>query len=69
MDSHRLHGDFSPEARYDGVRQPLCFAHRVTANGLIISTCSACLKMLASPNPSQLRMAEAVHICVKHCGD
>ena len=76
MDSHRLRGDFSPEALNVGVRgrnltqaQPSCFDHQFTANSLIISTCSVCRETIASPNPSQLRMAESVHIRVKHYGN
>ena len=65
MNSHQLRGDFFPKELNDGVHgsnlpqaHPSCFDYQVAANGLIISTCSACLKIFASPNPSQLRMAE-----------
>ena len=42
---------------------PRKFAHEVTPNGLIMSTCLICQRSFASATPSDLRVAEAAHKC------
>ena len=39
------------------------FVHELTSNGLIISTCSICQKMFASPKHAHLAMVEDSHNC------
>ncbi len=38
------------------------FVHKSLANGIIVSTCSLCLKTIGSPTPVSLRMAEENHL-------
>ena len=40
------------------------FVHELISNGLIISTCSICQKIFASPKPAHLTMVEASHKCI-----
>jgi hypothetical protein len=40
------------------------FVHEVISNGLVISTCSICQKVFASPKPTPLKMAEDSHKCI-----
>jgi len=42
---------------------PLAFVHHHRPNGLIISTCSSCQKIIASPDVPHLKLAEQVHRC------
>jgi hypothetical protein len=47
----------------DGTLPRAGFTHKVLANGLIVSRCSFCSALIASPTPSSLRTAEENHAC------
>ena len=42
---------------------PPAFVHRYSPNGLIISTCLSCQKIIASPGIPHLNLAEKSHTC------
>lgn len=42
----------------------LNFSHTTLPNGLTISTCLTCRKIIGSPTRANLRMAEEIHECV-----
>ena len=44
---------------------PRAFVHHRSPNGLIISTCSSCQKIVASPDMPHLKLAEQLHTCAE----
>ncbi|MGA2962914.1 MAG: hypothetical protein ABSD96_14645 [Candidatus Korobacteraceae bacterium] len=40
------------------------FAHKTTCNGIILSTCLLCLKVVGSPTAANLKIAEQFHKCI-----
>ncbi len=39
------------------------FVHKSLANGITVSTCLLCMRSIASPTPTSLRLAEENHLC------
>ena len=39
------------------------FAHKTLINGITVSICTHCMKSIASPTPTSLKMAEENHLC------
>lgn len=40
------------------------FVHKTTCNGIILSTCLLCAKIVGSPNAANLKIAEQFHKCI-----
>jgi len=38
------------------------FVHKSLANGIVVSTCTVCMKTIGSPTPVSLKMAEENHL-------
>ena len=40
------------------------FVHKTTCNGIILSTCLLCSKVVGSPTAANLKIAEQFHKCI-----
>jgi hypothetical protein len=59
----RLRMTDNPDKNGMNPNLPPVFVHTNVANGLTISTCLLCKKVIGSPTLSSLRMAEENHLC------
>ena len=40
------------------------FVHKTICNGIILSTCLLCAKVVGSPSAANLKIAEQFHLCI-----